>query len=52
MAADTPASFVVLLTAGAEQDLEAIFDYVCDADSVARANRVLDAPWRTMTVLV
>lgn len=42
MAADTPAPFEVLLTAGAEQDLEAIFDSICDTDGVARANRVLD----------
>ena len=35
--------FEVLLTAGAEQDLEGIFDFVSEFDSVARASYVLDA---------
>jgi len=34
--------FEVLLTAGAEQDLESIYDYICDFDCVANANHVLD----------
>ena len=40
--ADTPAKFAVLLTAGAEQDLEAIHDYISEFDCVANANYVLD----------
>jgi toxin ParE1/3/4 len=32
----------VLLTEGAEQDLEAIYDYICEFDCVANANYVLD----------
>ncbi len=34
--------FAVLLTQGAEQDLEAIHDYISDFDCVANANYVLD----------
>jgi toxin ParE1/3/4 len=41
--AGTPARFEVLLTAGAEQDLAAIHDYISAFDSVASANHVLDA---------
>lgn len=37
------AEFEILLTQGAEQDLEAIYDYICEFDSVASANYVLDA---------
>ena len=37
------AKFEVLLTGGAEQDLEAIHDYVSEFDCVANANHVLDA---------
>ncbi len=37
-----PARYVVLLTRGAEQDLESIHDYIAEVDSVANANRVLD----------
>lgn len=37
------AGFEILLTQGAEQDLEAIYDYICEFDSVASANYVLDA---------
>ncbi len=40
--AGTPAKFEVLLTAGAEQDLEAIHDYISEFDCVANANYVLD----------
>ncbi|MFN3715055.1 MAG: type II toxin-antitoxin system RelE/ParE family toxin [Alcanivoracaceae bacterium] len=39
---DTSARFEVLLTEGAEQDLEAIHDYISEFDSVAAANYVLD----------
>jgi len=37
------AKFEVLLTDGAEQDLEAIHDYISEFDGVANANHVLDA---------
>jgi toxin ParE1/3/4 len=39
----TPAKFEVLLTDGAEQDLEAIHDHISEFDCVANANHVLDA---------
>lgn len=32
----------VLLTEGAEQDLEELYDYIAEFDCVANANRVLD----------
>lgn len=41
--ADTSARFEVLLTEGAEQDLEAIHDYISEFDCVVNANHVLDA---------
>lgn len=34
--------YEVLLTAGAQRDLEAIYDYIADADGPARADHVLD----------
>lgn len=40
--AGTPAQFEVLLTEGAEQDLEAIHDYLAEFDGIANANAVLD----------
>ena len=40
--AGAPANFEVLFTEGAEQDLEAIHDYICEFDCVANANYVLD----------
>lgn len=40
--AGAPSRFEVLLTEGAEQDLEAIHDYISDFDGVANANYVLD----------
>jgi toxin ParE1/3/4 len=36
------AKFEVLLTAGAEQDLEAIHDYIGEFDCIANADQVLD----------
>jgi toxin ParE1/3/4 len=36
------ARFVVLLTDGAERDLESIYDYISEFDSVANADHVLD----------
>jgi len=41
--AGAPATFEVMLTAGAEQDLEAIHDHIAEFDCVANANHVLDA---------
>jgi toxin ParE1/3/4 len=40
--AGTSAKFEVLLTEGAEQDLEAIHDYISEFDCVANASDVLD----------
>ena len=40
--AGTPTKFEVLLTKSAEQDLEAIYDYITEFDCVANANYVLD----------
>ena len=40
--AGAPAKFEVLLTEGAEQDLEALHGYISDFDCVANANYVLD----------
>ena len=37
-----PTRYEVLLTQGAEQDLESIHDYISELDSVANANHVLD----------
>lgn len=36
------ATFQVLLTQGAEQDLESIYDYIAEFDCIANANYVLD----------
>jgi toxin ParE1/3/4 len=40
--AGKPTRYDVLLTHGAEQDLESIHDYIADFDCVANANHVLD----------
>ncbi len=40
--AGAPAKFDVLLTGGAEQDLESIHDYIAEFDCVLNANNVLD----------
>ncbi len=37
-----PNRYEVLVTHGAEQDLESIYDYIAEFDCVASANRVLD----------
>jgi toxin ParE1/3/4 len=37
-----PKRYTVLLTQGAEQDLESIHDYIAEFDCVANANHVLD----------
>jgi len=40
--AGTPTRYEVLLTQGAEQDLESIHDYITEFDCLANANFVLD----------
>lgn len=40
--AGKPAMHEVLLTRGAERDLEAIYDYIAGSDCVTNANHVLD----------
>lgn len=40
--------YAVLLTAGAEQDLESIHEYIAESDCLAKANHVLD---RLMSVV-
>jgi toxin ParE1/3/4 len=46
--AGRPTLYEVLLTRGAEQDLESIHAHIAEFDSLARANQVLD---RLMTVV-
>jgi toxin ParE1/3/4 len=40
--AGRPTRYAVLLTQGAEQDLESIYDYICEFDGPDHANHVLD----------
>lgn len=40
--ADASAKYEVLLTEGAEQDLESIYDYISQFDNVVNANYVLE----------
>ncbi len=40
--ADSPDRFEVLLTEGAQQDLQSIHDYLCEFDCAANADHVLD----------
>lgn len=40
--AGRPSHFEVLLTQGAQQDLESLYDYVSEFDGVGSANHVLD----------
>lgn len=40
--ASSPTKFQVMLTEGAEQDLESIYDYIAEYDCVENANHVLD----------
>jgi toxin ParE1/3/4 len=49
--ADTSVKFEVLLTEGAEQDMEAIHDYISEFDCIANANCVLDAVMDVMESL-
>ncbi len=46
-----PVEFEVLLTQGAEQDLEAIYDYIAEFDCVANANHLLDQLMRVVNSL-
>lgn len=48
MTADSPAEYEVRLTEGAERDLESIYEYIAEFDSVANAEHVLD---RLMSVV-
>jgi len=48
---DHPAQHEVLLTQGAEQDLEAIFDFIADHDGMVRAHQVLDELMATVDSL-
>ena len=44
-------SYEVLLTAGAEKDLEALYDYIAEYDSPASADHVLDQLLKVATSL-
>jgi toxin ParE1/3/4 len=46
-----PARYEVLLTEGAERDLESIYDYIAEFDSPANADRVLDRLAKTLESL-
>lgn len=37
-----PTRYELVLTQGAEQDLESLHDYICEFDSLANADRLLD----------
>ncbi|MDR1708876.1 MAG: type II toxin-antitoxin system RelE/ParE family toxin [Candidatus Accumulibacter sp.] len=39
--------YAVVLTAGAERDVESIFDYIAESDGAASAGRVLDRLMKT-----
>ena len=45
--AGRPSQLEVLLTEGAEQDLESIHDYIAQFDCIASADRVLDRFWKS-----
>lgn len=47
-----PKRFEVLLTRGAEQDLEALYDYVAEFDSPAKADALLDKLMEVVNGLV
>lgn len=50
--AGKPKRYEVLLTQGAEQDLESIDDYIAEFDCVANANYVLDRLMEAVEALV
>ena len=49
--ASKPKHYQVLLTQGAEQDLEALYDYIAEFDCLASANSVLDRLSRVVSDL-
>jgi toxin ParE1/3/4 len=49
--ASKPKHYQVLLTQGAEQDLEALYDYIAEFDSQAKADSVLDKLGRVVSDL-
>ena len=49
--ASKPKHYQVLLTQGAEQDLESLYDYIAEFDSQANANSVLDRLGRVVSDL-
>lgn len=49
--AGKPAQFRVLLTGGAERDLEALYDYVVRGDGPAKAHHLLDRLMETVESL-
>ena len=49
--ASTPRVLEVLLTQGAEQDLESIYNYIAEHDCAANAHRVLDQLMHTVDSL-
>ena len=50
--AGKPKRYEVLLTQGAEQDLESIDDYIAEFDCVANANYVLDQLMKAVEAMV
>ena len=46
-----PTCFEVLLTQGAEQDLESIYDYIAEPDGTVAANHVLDRLMQVVATL-
>ena len=50
--AGKPKRYEILLTQGAEQDLESIHDYIAEFDCVANANYVLDRLMEAVEALV
>jgi toxin ParE1/3/4 len=49
--ASKPSHYQVLLTQGAEQDLESLYDYIAEFDCLANANSVLDRLGRVVSDL-
>ena len=49
--ASKPSHYQVLLTQGAEQDLESLYDYIAEFDCLANADSVLDRLGRVVSDL-
>ena len=49
--ASKPSHYQVLLTQGAEQDLESLYDYIAEFDCLAKADSVLDRLGRVVSDL-